>query len=258
MQGTVRRLFHYPVKGLSPQPMESVLLAPGRGFPFDRVFAFARPGSGYDPSAFRPLPKTRFYMLARDAALAALDTSFDPSTCRLRIASEGGVLFDGSIDTADGAEAAREALAGFLGLEPDEVPLLAAAPDDARFTDVSVRSAEMMQAVSLINLASVRDLGERIGAEIDPLRFRANIYVDGWPAWSELDLEDRPISIGPTRFHGVLRTRRCPATEVNPETATRDLDIPRLLSEHLGHSDMGLYAEVTSGGEIAVGQDVLA
>ena len=42
--------------------------------------------------------------------------------------------------------------------------------------------------ISLINLASVRDIERVAGRPVDPLRFRGNIYVDGWQAWSELDM----------------------------------------------------------------------
>ena len=41
MQGRIDSLYHYPVKGLSPQPLTSVALNPGEGFPFDRNFGFA-------------------------------------------------------------------------------------------------------------------------------------------------------------------------------------------------------------------------
>ena len=46
---------------------------------------------------------------------------------------------------------------------------------------------------------------------------------------------------------------RCAATEVNPDTAERDLDTVAALRRHFGHNLMGIYAEVTEGGPIAVG-----
>src|SRR6266516_1284242 len=44
------------------------------------------------------------------------------------------------------------------------------------------------KVVSIINLASVSALETAIGAPVNPLRFRGNVYVDGWPAWKEFDL----------------------------------------------------------------------
>ena len=34
----VSGLYHYPIKGLSPQVLPEVRLTPGQGFPFDRVY----------------------------------------------------------------------------------------------------------------------------------------------------------------------------------------------------------------------------
>jgi len=52
--------------------------------------------------------------------------------------------------------------------------------------------------ISVINLASLRDLEARLGRPVDPLRFRANLYVEGWPAWAGVNglrgLMARPVS----------------------------------------------------------------
>lgn len=257
MRGSITSLYHYPVKGLSPQPLPSVDLAAGQGFPFDRVFALARHDSGCDPRHFRPLPKSRFHMLARDAELARLASRYDPEDGVLEIALDGKTVLAANLDEETGASAAASFVATYLGLPAGAAPYLARAGEN-RFTDVSVRSAEMMNAVSLINLASVRAFEERIGRPVDPLRFRANIYFDGWPAWSEFDLIGSGIAIGEATLRPCLRTRRCPATQVDPATAERDLDVPALLAKHYGHSDLGIYAEVTGAGTVAPGAEIVA
>jgi uncharacterized protein YcbX len=252
---TITRLYHYPVKGLSPQPLERVELSPGHGFPFDRLFGIARAGSGFDPRNPKPLPKQRFFMLARDARLAALRTRLDPQTRRFTIHAEGKQVLDCDLASPEGKEAAVEFFVQLFGLPAASRPMLAyAAPH--RFTDVSVTSEQMMNAISFINVASVRALGERVGAEMDPLRFRANVYFDGWPAFSELERVGQEFSIGAARLRILKRTQRCAATEVNPATAQRDLRVPQLLMEHYGHADMGVYAEVLTGGPIAPGLTV--
>jgi MOSC domain-containing protein YiiM len=43
---------------------------------------------------------------------------------------------------------------------------------------------------------------------------------------------------------------------VNPTTAERDLNVPRALKRGFGHVNMGIYAEVTAGGEVAAGDSV--
>src|SRR4029079_18411298 len=88
---------------------------------------------------------------------------------------------------------------------------------------------------------------------VHPLRFRANLYVEGWPAWHEFDLLDRTLAIGYVRLNVVQRIVRCAAVNVDPGTAERDLVIPQALQRRLGHGDCGIYAEVTTGGRIAGG-----
>ena len=114
----------------------------------------------------------------------------------------------------------------------------------------------MMRAVSVINLATVRDLQERCGRRVDPLRFRANIYVDGIAAWEEFGWLERDVTIGAMRFRCVQRTRRCAAVDVDPETGARDMALPKALMSNYGHPDCGVYLEVLADGTVAVGDAV--
>jgi uncharacterized protein YcbX len=253
--GQITSLVHYPVKGLSGQPLPEVTLSPGQGFPFDRMFGFARAGSGFDPEAPAPMPKDRFLMLMRDERLAGLASHFDPLTRVLELRVQGRRVHHADLSTPEGCSDTEAFFARMFDLAPDKMPrFVHAAPH--RFTDVSVVSTDLMNAVSLINLDSIAELEARTGAAIAPERFRANIYFRGWPAFSELPLEGREIAIGSARARVTLRTRRCAATEVNPATARRDLPIPRLLHQHYGHSDMGIYAELMTGAVIHPGDSV--
>ncbi len=49
----------------------------------------------------------------------------------------------------------------------------------------------------------------------------------------------------------VAPIERCAATNVDPETARRDLNIPLILKQGFGHINMGVYAAVVQGGDIA-------
>jgi uncharacterized protein len=82
------------------------------------------------------------------------------------------------------------------------------------------------------------------------------VYFEGWAPFSELERIGEEFQMGAVRLRLLRRTRRCAATEVNPVTARRDLPVPRLLLQHYGHADMGVYAEVLSGGQIAPGDVV--
>lgn len=253
--GTVRSLYYYPVKGLSPQQLPEVELTPGEGFPFDRMYGLARFDSGFDPKHPQPLPKQRFLMLARDAQLARLRTHLDPRSRRFSIEVEGKLVHESNFAEPDSIHRTIDFFASMFGFAPERRPLLAEAVPH-RFTDSSVTSPRLMNAISLINLSSVADLSTRVGVPLDPLRFRANLYFDGWPAFSELDCVDGELEVGSLRMRVLKRIRRCAATEVNPATAERDVAVPRLLQEHYGHCDMGVYAEVLSGGTVEPGMPV--
>ena len=247
----INSLTRFPVKGLSGQLLNSVSLQAGQGFPGDRQFGFARPNSGFDPLNPKPLPKAKFYMLARNASLALLNTAYDDNTGKLSMSStQSKGEFD--INTDSGKKDASRFLKSYLSLSDDETPQLYAASPH-RFTDASVDSIDMMNAVSIINMESVRAFSEAIGHKVDPRRFRGNIILSDLQAFEELDLVGQQISVGKVRLKIVQRTRRCPATEVNLETGERDIKTPRLLREKYGHMDMGVYAEVVEGGLIKKG-----
>ena len=77
--------------------------------------------------------------------------------------------------------------------------------------------------------------------------------IGGLPAFCELDAIGSILMIGDVRLRVLSRTKRCAATEVNPESAERELRVPYMLRQHLGHMDMGVYAEVLAGGRLRVG-----
>ncbi len=254
MTTRIETLTRYPVKGLSGETLESVQLEAGQGFPCDRHFGFARPDSGFDAGNPKPLPKSKFYMLARDASLVLLSTAFDEKTGVLSMsAPESSGQF--TITSVDGKKQASEFLKAYLALPDDETPQLYEASPH-RFTDVSVVSTAMMNAVSLINLDSVQAFSKATGKDVDPRRFRGNIQFSGLAPFSELEMVERQISIGSVRLKIVKRTKRCPATEVDLTTGERDMNVPGLLQENYSHKDMGIYAEVLEGGVIAPGDVV--
>ena len=102
----------------------------------------------------------------------------------------------------------------------------------------------------------MRDL-ERVTAKpVDPVRFRGNLIIAGGPPWAEHVWVGQEITVGDARLKVHRRIGRCAATEVNPATAERDMQILRALSHGFDHTNMGVYAEVVQGGEIKSGDAV--
>lgn len=246
----LRSIYRYPVKGLSPEPLDGVRLRPGETLPADRQYAIENGPSGFDAAAPSYFPKAKFLMLMRDERLAALRTVYDGPTTSLVIHDNGREAARGDLRTSEGRKTIEDF---FLAFMPDDLrgpPRVLESPGHS-FSDVAKK------VVSIINLESVARLEAALGAPVDPLRFRANLYVAGWPAWSELELLGRTIAVGSrVRLKAVKRIQRCAATNVDPRTGVRDMNIPKLLMNIHGHADCGIYTEVMTGGEIAPGDQV--
>ncbi|MEO8806438.1 MAG: MOSC domain-containing protein [Burkholderiaceae bacterium] len=249
---TIHSLYRFPVKGLSPEPLKTVAVQAGQGFPRDRELAFTNGRWPYDAAQYTPRPKTDFLMLMQHESLAALRTQVSDDGARLRVQAPDGTVLDLSLDDAADLARAGAFFASYLGGRLEGSPQLVKAGSH-RFTDVSVVSSTLMQSVSVINLASVRDLGARMGRELNPLRFRANVYYDGGEPWEELAWIDRELRLGDVPVRAVLRTRRCAATNVDPTTGARDLGIPQALIKNFRHGDMGVYVELLAGGTLRPG-----
>jgi hypothetical protein len=175
----------------------------------------------------------------------------------LAIAENGRVLLRAQITAAKGCELLAEFFTNFLG-DATKGPLRVVAAPGHAFADACRKpKATTDQYVSLINRASLAALEAAMGVPIDPIRFRANIYFDGPSAWSEHDWIDSEIAIGAARLRVISPITRCAATQVNPATAERDLDIVTALGHSFDHTKMGVYAEVVAGGEVAVGDTLL-
>jgi uncharacterized protein YcbX len=244
----VANLYRYPVKGLSPEPLEQAALSAGDYFPGDRLFAIENGPAGFDAAAPAHQPKLKFLMLMRNERLAALRTCYDDESQTLTISHDGREAVRANLSTPEGRLAIEAFFRRFMPKELRGPPKVLSAPGGFRFTD------SRRGFVSIINLASVTALETAIGAPVNPLRFRGNVYVGAWPAWHEFDLVGHEITIGSSaRLKITKRIERCAATDVDPDTAARDLSIPRALMQTFGHTDCGVYGEVVTAGSIAVG-----
>ena len=244
MEALITGLFRYPIKGFSAEALTQADLVPGRAIAQDRRWVVENGPSGFDPEAPQYVPKMKFAVLAAHPVVAAARTRVAGTA--LSASAPGRPDFHGDL----GADAGREGFAGWvrdlLGEDAREGVRVLQAPD-YQFLDHPAGH------VSIVNLASVRDLEARIGRPVDPLRFRANLYVEGWPPWVENGWKGRNVLLGFARATVFAPIVRCAATEVDPETAKRDMPLVEHLFEQYGHRDCGIYVQVTHGGTVRVG-----
>jgi uncharacterized protein len=243
----ISSLYRYPIKGLSPERLIDADLVADGYFPGDRLYALENGPSGYDPAAPAHEPKIKFLMLMRNAALAGLATRFEPGERLLVVERDGKEVARGRLDAGEGRAAIEDFMTAFLGEEIRGPVRMLEAAQNFRFTD------SKSGFVSFVNLASVTAIEQAEGRPIDPLRFRANIYLDGLEAWAETALVGKTLRFGGATLEILKLTDRCAATGVEPGTGRRDMDLVQTLRKNFGHVDCGVYARVVEGGRVAAG-----
>ena len=244
----VASLHRFPVKGLAGESLDAVDLASGAGVPDDRRFAILRGDTAFDPASPRWVAKEKCVMLVRDHALARLRLGYDPATCALALSAPGVAPLETSLATGDGRARAAEYVARIA--EPKGGPPRIVEAGAMSFTDVPEN------CISIVGQASIDALSAAAGHDLHPMRFRANVYLAGGAPFAEFGWIGREVALGGVVVRPFARIPRCAATSVNPDTAQRDLTVPKALKQHFGHVDMGVYAEVVRAGRVSVGDTV--
>lgn len=251
MRGIVDSIYRHPVKGLTPEAMQAVRLEAAAYFPGDRDYAIEVGPSGFDPENPKHISKQRFTVLARFPQLARVKTRLDDATGRFHLGDAHGFGVEADLATAEGRGIVERFLQAFLGEDAPGKLRVLESPQGYRFMD------HPQGYVSVINLASVRAVARAIGQDVDPLRFRANFYVEGMKAWAEDEwVAGARVKLGAAELSVFKPIVRCVATHVNLETGERDIDMVGMLREHFARDTLGTYFSVVGAGEVKVG-DVL-
>ena len=90
----------------------------------------------------------------------------------------------------------------------------------------------------------------------DIRRLRPNLLIAGVPGMGEVGWEGATLAIGEARIELDSLRGRCPMTTVDPDTITRDPAVLKDIGRRFG-GKLALNANVSRGGAIAVGDDVL-
>ena len=242
----IAKLVHYPVKGLSGVEEAQATLSAGEGMPFDRVYAIENGSHRFDAPNPKWLPKTHFLQLMRNERLASLTLTFDEKNHTLALFRDGKRVAKGALKTKLGRQIIEQFLAGYMKADLMGPPRIVCAEGHS-FTDIAEK------ALHVVNLETVRNVSRVIGVDLDPLRFRANVYLEGVPAWQERRWLGKTIVCGDAHLKVFAETERCEATSVDPETAKRGQSVPSALLRTWGHDKLGLYAKVVRSGIISTG-----
>lgn len=244
MSGYVDSLWVYPVKGAAGAPVDEVDVLPGTGALHDRSLAIAR-GDQAVPARTRWRPRSAFKQVARDPDMTQVTvTVLETGTVELQHRAHLGGPSVRSDQAPEDQEAVLREWFGEPGLSL--VHADAGALWDLADTELSV-----------INLATVRALERVAGRELDPRRFRANVYVDGVPAFDELSWVGRRVRLGDCEVEVLRPIGRCRATSANPDTGERDIELPSVLTRAFGHPNLGVYARLVKPSRIRFGAPVV-
>jgi uncharacterized protein YcbX len=245
---SVKSLQRYPVKGLAAESLLSADLTAGRTINGDRSFAVENGLSGFDPAAPAWMSKIKFLCWMKNPKLARLKTRYDDASGVLTVECDADSV-SGNLHTPEGRALIEAFLADFMGGE-QRGPLRVLSAPNHSFSDIAKK------VLSFVNLASADELGRALGTEVDPIRFRGNVHLEGLAPWVEATWVGKKFEIGAARFKVTKTIQRCLATHVDPERGVRDLDVMGTIRNLRGDVDCGIYAEVIAPGKITVGDEL--
>jgi uncharacterized protein YcbX len=244
MSRTLAQIWRHPIKGIGAEALDHADLHPGRPLPLDRAWAVLEQG-GAAGDGWRPC--RNFLRGAKGPGLMAVTARVDGDRLHLSHPARPPLALTPGADGA--AEALFDWLAPIYPADRRPPAALVRAPDIG-MADVNFAS------VSVLNLASLRALGQQLGQELDPRRFRGNLWLEGLAPWEEFDLAGRRLRVGAAELEVIEPIERCRATEANPETGRRDAATLAALEAGWGHTAFGVYAVVRRAGRIARGDTV--
>jgi uncharacterized protein YcbX len=232
--GTISRIFRYPIKSMAGVALETSSLG-WDGLEGDRRFAFRRI---VDRGGFPFLTASRLPELLL----------FKPEG-----QSEHDPMLPTHVRTPDG----RTLQINSEELRADVERKHGSAVELMQFKHGIFDEAPL----SLISMTTILEIERQSGRDLDVRRFRPNIIVDtpGLEPFGEDGWLGRSLSFGaeansPT-VNIAMRDTRCVMINLDPDTAEADAIVMKT-AVRLNTNHAGVYATVTSTGELAVGQKV--
>ncbi|MBU3031662.1 MOSC domain-containing protein [Paracoccus marinaquae] len=253
MTARLAHIRRHPIKAIGGEGLKRASLRAARRLPGDREWAVLTEAgernaqasqTGGEPD--RWLPKSCFLRGVSSAPLQAVTGGWQESRIALRHPARPDLVFD--------PETEGVRLIDWLR------PLW---PADAPAPTRLVRGAAIWTDskwpwISILSLGSLADLEQRAGKPLGIRRWRGNLWIDGWEPFAEAGMAGHIIRIGEVELRVTDQIGRCAATSADTETGSMDIDMIETLERHYGSTDFGIYAEVVTGGEIALGDEVAA
>ena len=249
---TVAFTYLSPIKSLSFQSAQTLIIKKDVGIAEDRIFAFSRGLNEVDARRIEKEPSDRelihFLTLKNSPSLNKYDFKFENQS--ITIFKEDKEIASYSIHEKENISKKLQEL------EPDlPIPTYLLKNQLFPFYDTT-NNSNVSNTISLINLNSVKDFSNKINKDIQFERFRGNIYVKNLDAFEERKWINKVISINNTQFKVLKNIPRCSATNLKINSSEKDINLPNMLRKIYGHIDMGIYLAPLENGQIKVGDNV--
>ncbi len=243
MTSHVSEIWRHPIKSHGREELAYVKLTEGRCLPWDRRWAVAHELSKFDDDAPGWQPCNQFSIGAKAPQLQAITARCDLPAQKVIL--NHPMLKELRIDPDDSGDSLS-----FVQWVMPISPANRALP--ARLVRAPKRSMTDTDypSISLINMNSHRAVAVQCGQPLSHLRWRGNLMLEGFDAWSEMDWVGKRLRIGRAELEVVEPIVRCMATAANTDTGVRDADTLGALKTGWAHQYMGIYATVTQTGDV--------
>jgi len=240
--GTLTHIWRHPIKAHGVEALKTASLTAGKTLPWDRVWAVPHEAAKLDGSNW--VRCSNFSRGAKAPSLMAIRATLNEATRTIMLTHPDlpDITFNPDTDSARFLAWVKPIMPASRAASAGIIRATAQGMTDSDFPSISINSHATNNAI-----------GENLGYEPSPLRWRGNLWFDGLEPWKEFDWVGKRVRIGAAVLDIKERITRCMATTANPNTGLRDADTLGALQENWGHQQFGVYGVVVTSGQIAIG-----
>lgn len=243
----------HPIKSIGGEGLDAITLQAARRLPGDREWAVLTEtgerlaiASQTNGQPDRWLPKSCFLRGVVSADLQAVTGGWRDGLLHLSHPRQDSVTLD--------PDTQGDALIGWLrALWPESLP----APTRL-VRGAAIWTDQKWPWISILSLSSLDQLETKAGRSLGIHRWRGNLWVRGWAPFAERALIGQVIRIGEAELRVTDHIGRCDATSADTDTGRRDIDMVQTLDRLYSHTDFGIFAEVVTGGQVRLQDQVHA
>ena len=260
MSAIITSIHNCPVKSISFQNIEKCKINKNVGIEGDRVFAFSQNLNLDQSTEFEKNPETRKGKWNKIVTLKNTPVfnkyNFLHEDNKLTLTLNNKEIITVNVNETNERDNLEKKLIELEGSLKNDIRLMR--NDEYPFYDTSISNKSMFRnSISLLNINSIKDFGNKIDQKIEKSIFRGNLYFDGIDAWEERNWIGKTIIINDVLFKVEKNIPRCVAINLKPETDDNSFNLLKTLKQTYDHYDMGVYLTPENDGEINLSEKIL-